>query len=95
MVALSSPEVQIEVVLADMTTPGSGFELCQWIRTQTPEVEIILAGSIERAVDHAGGLCNDGPALAKPYQHHLVLDHIRRRLARRRGEHSDPGTGSS
>jgi hypothetical protein len=46
-------------------------------------VEVILAGSIVKAVDQAGTLCNEGPALAKPYDHHLVLDHIRQALARR------------
>lgn len=83
MHALNTPSLQIEVVLADMTTAGSGFALRQWIRAQNLPVEVILAGSVEKAVEHAGTLCNDGPALAKPYEHHLVLDHIRRALARR------------
>jgi DNA-binding response OmpR family regulator len=83
MAALTSPDVQIEVVLAEMTTAGSGFALRQWIRARDLPVEVILAGSIETAVDRAGRLCNEGPALAKPYQHHLVLDHIRQAIARR------------
>jgi CheY-like chemotaxis protein len=83
MGALKTPELRIEFVLADMTTPGSGFSLRQWIRTENLPVEVILAGSIEKAVDHAGTLCNEGPALAKPYDHLLVLDHIRRAMARR------------
>ena len=83
MRALKTPELGIEFVLADMTTPGSGFSLRHWIRTENLPVEVILAGSIAKAVDHAGSLCNEGPALAKPYDHHLVLDQIRRALARR------------
>ena len=83
MRALKTPELRIEFVLADMVTPGSGFSLCRWIRTENLPVEVILAGSIEKVVDHAGTLCNEGPALAKPYDHHLVLDHIRQALARR------------
>ena len=83
MRALKTPELGIEFVLADMTTPGSGFSLRHWIRTENLPVEVILAGSIAKAVDHAGSLCNEGPALAKPYDHHLVLDHIRQALARR------------
>lgn len=83
MAALTSPDVRIEVVLADMTRAGSGFALRQLIRARDLPVEVILAGSIETAVDCAGRLCNEGPALAKPYQHHLVLDHIRQALARR------------
>ncbi len=85
--ALTTPELQIEVVLADMMTEGSGFALQRWIRERAHSAEVILAGSIEKAVNRAAGICKDGPALAKPYQHHLVLDHIRQALARRhRGE---------
>ena len=83
MRALKTAELRIEFVLADMTTPGSGFSLRQWIRKENLAVEVILAGSIGKAVDHAGTLCNEGPALAKPYDHRLVLDHIRQALARR------------
>jgi DNA-binding response OmpR family regulator len=77
-VMLEARETAIDVVLADLNTDGSGFQLRQGI-----DVEVILAGSVEKAVDEAGTLCREGPALAKPYQHHLVLDEIRRGLARR------------
>jgi DNA-binding response OmpR family regulator len=81
--ALSAADMEIQVVLADMTTPGSGFALRQWIRTNKPAIEVLLAGSVEKAVGHASDICAEGPALAKPYEHHLVLDSIRRALARR------------
>jgi DNA-binding NtrC family response regulator len=81
--AFTAPNLQIEVVLADMTTEGSGFALQRWIQEQNHPAEVILAGSIEKAVDRAATICKEGPALAKPYEHHLVLDHIRRALARR------------
>jgi DNA-binding response OmpR family regulator len=81
---LSSREVEVDVVLADMATPGSGFVLRQWIISKNLSPEVILAGSLEKAVANAGTLCHDeGPAVTKPYQHHLVLDHIRRAIARR------------
>jgi DNA-binding response OmpR family regulator len=83
MQALNTPDLHISVVLADMATAGSGFALRHWILEQNLSVEVILAGSIEKAVDQASTLCNEGPALAKPYQHLLVLDHIRQSLARR------------
>ncbi len=83
MSALNTPSLEIAIVLADMTTPGSGFVLSQWIRAQNLSVDIILAGSVDKAVEQAGTLCNDGPALAKPYEHRLVLEHIRQVLARR------------
>jgi DNA-binding response OmpR family regulator len=81
--ALTAPNIQIEIVLADMTTEGSGFALQRWMREHSHPAEVIMAGSIKKAVDQAAGICNDGPALAKPYEHHLVLDRIRRALARR------------
>lgn len=83
MSALSNPDRQIDVVLADMTTSGSGFALRRWIQAQALSVEVILAGTVEKSVDRAGDLCNEGPALVKPYAHHMVLDHIRQALARR------------
>ena len=85
--ALTTPNLQIEIVLADMATEGSGFALRRWIRERGHPAVVILAGSIEKAVDRAASICKDGPALAKPYDHLLVLDHIRQALARRdRGE---------
>jgi CheY-like chemotaxis protein len=80
---LTIPTLRIDVVLADMQTPGGGFMLRHWIRTQNIEVEVVLAGSVDSAVEQAGDLCKDGPALAKPYEHHLVLDRIRQSMARR------------
>jgi DNA-binding NtrC family response regulator len=84
--ALTTPDLQIEVVLADMNTEGSGFVLQRWIQEHNHPAEIVLAGTTKKAVEHAADICNDGPALAKPYQHHLVLDHIRRALAKREGQ---------
>lgn len=80
---LLSGKWEIKIVLADMTTPGSGFPLKQWISESGLSPRVILAGSLEKAVGQAGDLCNEGPALAKPYTHHLVLDEIKRELARR------------
>lgn len=84
MQSFSAPGVVIDVVLADMTTSGSGFALRQWILARDPSMDVILAGSLEKAVDQAGRLCNEGPALAKPWDHQLCLDQIRRSLGKRR-----------
>lgn len=80
---LTSPDVSIDFILADMTTQGSGFALRQWARQQGHPAHVILAGSTEKAVAQAGDLCNEGPALAKPWDHHLVLEHIKQVVARR------------
>jgi DNA-binding response OmpR family regulator len=85
--ALMTPDIHIDVALADMVTPGGGFALQRWARDQNLKVEIILAGSLEKCVAHAGELCHaSGPALTKPYEHHLVLDQIRRAIAQRERE---------
>lgn len=71
--ALVSGQLVVRIAFADVTTAASGFALQTWIRTQMPDVEVILAGLIDKAVDRAGSLSNDGPALAKPYEDHFSL----------------------
>jgi DNA-binding NtrC family response regulator len=73
----------IGIVIADMTTTGSGFGLRQWIGSNNPSVEVILAGSVDKAVSRAAEVCEDRPAITKPYEHQLVLDRIRQSLAQR------------
>jgi DNA-binding response OmpR family regulator len=81
---LESDGAEIDVVLADVNTPhDSGFELAGWIRPRYPYIEILLAGTVAKATEKAGELCRDGPSVAKPYDHRLVLDRIRRLLAAR------------
>ena len=82
--ALAAPGIIAGIVIIDMETPGAGFPLCQWIKEHHAEIEVVLAGSVEKAVASAAEVCHDGPALAKPYAHHLVLQRIREMLARRR-----------
>lgn len=83
MRAFAVPDLRIAVVLADMATAGSGFALRRWIAANHAGTDVILAGSIEKTVHRAGTMCNEGPALAKPYEHLLVLEHIRRAVAGR------------
>jgi len=75
--------VSVDVILADVGGPDEGFALASWIRTNHPRIEIALAGTVDKAAQKAGDLCREGPALAKPYDHQFVLDHIRRLLAAR------------
>lgn len=74
----------IDVVLADVGTPeDGGFALAAWIRARGPGTQVVLAGSPDAAADKARDICDEGPALAKPYDHRLVLDRIKRLLAAR------------
>ena len=84
MLVLAAPGLKIDVVLTDMATPGGGFALRQWINARALPVQVILAGSTEAAVKQAGDICNEGPALSKPYEHHLVLQRIRQSLSGRK-----------
>jgi len=80
----------IDIVMADVDAPGEGgFVFAAWIRGNYPGIEVILAGSVAKAAEKAGQLCQDGPALSKPYDHQIVLDRIRRLLAAR--DRSKPG----
>ena len=72
----------IDIILADAASDG-GFGLASWVRDAHPGVAVILAGSVDKAAEKAGDLCEEGPAVTKPYDHQLVLDRIRRMLASR------------
>jgi len=78
-------EASIDIAMIDANAHAeAAFELVRWIRQTAPEVEIVMVGSVEKAVKEAAGLCEDGPALTKPYHHQAVLDLIQRRLAARK-----------
>jgi DNA-binding NtrC family response regulator len=81
---LSEGSQTIDIVLADIQTlQGSGFAFAGWVRENKPGVRVLLAGTIAAAARAAGDLCEEGPPIRKPYDHQLVLDHIRRLLAER------------
>jgi DNA-binding NtrC family response regulator len=91
---LLSAADDISLVLADGDVPeGGGFLLQAWIRENYPRIEVVLAGSISRAVEKAGDICKDGPAVSKHYHHQSVLDTIRRLLAARDRNRSDSRGG--
>lgn len=74
-------QLPIDIVLARGV---AGLELSAWLRAHHPEVEIVLAGSIERVTAKAGELCENGPAENLPYEHQFVLESIRQKMAARR-----------
>jgi DNA-binding response OmpR family regulator len=81
---LSQDKSAIDVVLADANPSGdSGFVLASWIRRNYLGIRVILAGTVTKAAEKAGELCEDGPAVSRPYDHKAVLNEIRRSLAQR------------
>jgi DNA-binding NtrC family response regulator len=79
-VLLDAEEVPVDIVLAEGT---AGFALAGWIREHHPAVDIILAGTVERAAAKAGELCEEGPAESVPFDHQFVLNEIKRSIAAR------------
>jgi DNA-binding NtrC family response regulator len=86
LLVLRKSELEIDVVFTDVEMPGSmdGFALSQWVRSNRPGVDVILAGSVGRAVQAASELCDEGNHVPKPYDAKGVHDRIRRLLASRR-----------
>ncbi len=82
-IALKLPELNVSVALASMDAEGVGFDLSHWMRAEKLDVRLVMSRSIDKTVSDAGKLCEEGPALSKPYEHQLVLDHIRQAMARR------------
>ena len=76
--------VTIDVVFSDVHMPGDvdGFGLAQWVRRERPGVKVILTSGIARAAKEAGNLCEDGPLIAKPYDHGNLELRIRQLLGR-------------
>jgi CheY-like chemotaxis protein len=72
-------EIKVDVVLSDITMPGSvdGFDLRKWIRANRPEIDVILTGTAPRAAVATTELCRSGP-LPKPYDPQIVIQHIMR-----------------
>jgi DNA-binding response OmpR family regulator len=78
-------EGAVNVVLSGVATGGDqgGFALAQWIRARRPGCQVVLAASPAREAQAAGEICERGPMLGKPYEPRLVLERIRRLMARR------------
>ena len=77
-------ETPVDVVFSDIDMPGAvdGFELAKWIHEHRPGLDVLLAGTVPRAVESAENLCERGP-VPKPYEAQVVHNHIRRLLAAR------------
>lgn len=75
--ALEQQELDHAVVDVELRDE-SGFELAAWIRANRPQVRVILTGSVERAAHLAADLCDDGPALERPFHPQQLLDRIKR-----------------
>jgi CheY-like chemotaxis protein len=82
---LEKRDIKIDVLLNDIEMRGdmNGFAFASWARSVRPDLEIVLAGTPERAANAAGELCEKGPILGRPYEPQAVLQRIKRLLASR------------
>ncbi|MGP9820811.1 response regulator [Salinarimonas sp. NSM] len=82
---LGEASLGIDIAFVDARLPGSenAFALRAWIAEIHPDIDIVLAGSLETAVEEASEICEQGPTLPKPYDPKSVLDRIKRLRAER------------
>ena len=79
-VVLDDTTVEVSAALCDAVAPGSrsAFQLRAWALQRRPEVQVILAGSVQTVANKAAELCEDGPHLRRPYDPQSVVDYIKR-----------------
>jgi DNA-binding NtrC family response regulator len=84
MAVLSHEQTAVHIVFTDIEMPGmvDGFGLAKWIREHRHGLDVLMAGTVPRAVENAKELCEQGP-VPKPYEAQTVHNHIRRLLAAR------------
>jgi CheY-like chemotaxis protein len=60
---MQKEDIHLDVILSDVEMPGkmNGFGFAQWARSVRPGVDIVLAGTPDRAVYAAHKLCEQGP----------------------------------
>jgi CheY-like chemotaxis protein len=82
-IEVMTSEAVVDIAFSDITMPGSldGFGLAQWIRRERPDIRVVLTSGVARSAKAAGELCNEGPTLAKPYEHADLERRIRALLA--------------
>ena len=71
------------VMMHALSETDRAFTLARWIRSRYPDIKVIVAGTLATATETASSLCEEGPILTKPYDHKLILAHIRRMQAAR------------
>ena len=69
-------EVHVDIVFSDVNMPGSmdGFGLAQWVRRERPRLQVILTSGGPRTAKEA---TEQGPILAKPYDHAALERYFR------------------
>jgi CheY-like chemotaxis protein len=82
--ALSS-KLTVDLVVTDVKMPGDmdGFALAEWIKTNCPGVEVIVASGDESSKERAEQASTGVLFLPKPYTGRALLDLVQQALTRR------------
>ena len=82
--ALNS-KLTVDLVVTDVKMPGDtdGFALAEWVRTNRPGVEVIVASGDTDSKQRAERSLTSGLFLPKPYTGRALLDFVQQALARR------------
>ena len=70
----------IDIVLIDVDG-AAGFDLARQIRSEWPQVKVLLSAGVRRTAMEAETLCEQGPTSPKSRDHRLLVHRIRRLLA--------------
>lgn len=56
-----------EVVVSNVEIAGDGFGIAKWIKSNKPDLRLVLSGTPRRAVDVATSICENGPLAAPSF----------------------------
>jgi len=70
---------RIDLVFSDVVMPGpiNGLGLAQWLRSNRPELPIVLTSGDSSKIKAAKELCENEPFVSKPYRFEAVASQIR------------------
>ena len=75
---------KVGAVFSEVKLEGmDGFALSHWIRSNRPEIEVILTSGPTKAAEKAGDLCDEGP-VDKPYHPQQIVRRLKILFERRR-----------
>jgi CheY-like chemotaxis protein len=77
-----------EIVVSNVELAGDGFGIAKWLRTNKPDLGLILIGTPGRAADVASSLCESGPQPA-PFDPQILHRRLLRLIASRKPHGQD------